>query len=191
MAKDEISQAELNLEILKTLKEIRSQAAAGTDVGDVLEKVTSTLEAVSTRTMPENREHTRISHFNPTGKRDHERPQLKCDMWWVGYPETPETLTDAEIEALNTLQPGHYFVTKGNGDRIAFTVTPRQNSIGKLERLEIMFPCKGDQSSDHRSKIEYIHEAMGAKVPSVSELMAELAKVKHELATAHAVIGAA
>lgn len=172
------SQTDLLLQIAQTLAAVQQNAQGGQDVTSALKAITDTLAGIAVRSLPENPEHTRISAFNPRGLRDADRPSLKCEIWWVGYPETPETLTDDEIHGLNTLEPGAYQVTKGNGNRIPFTVTPKLRMDGTYERLEVSFPCKNDQSTDHRSKLDYIHEAMGGTIPSVAELLAEVAKLR-------------
>ena len=184
MAKDDLTQTDLLLQIAQTLATVQAQATGGTDMAEALAKITDTLAGIANRTRPENPEHNRISAYNPLGVRDGERPQLKCDIWWVGYPETPETLTDAEIACLNRLEPGIYQVTKGNGNMIPFTVTPKLRMDGTYERLEVYFPCKGDQSTDHRSKIDYCREAMGEKVPRLEDLEAELRALRAKVGAA-------
>lgn len=190
--KDETTQADVNLAILQTLKDLRAQAAGGGNIGEALEKITDTLAGVANRTRPENPEHTGISAYsNPGGDYKEPKKALQCEIFWIGYPLTVETLTPLEIDVLNALKPGNYRVTKGNGNMIPFTVTGKTNDAGKIIELWVAFPCKGDQSTDHRSMVDYCREAMGEAVPSISDLMAELEKVKKELATAEAVIATA
>lgn len=191
MAKDEITQTDILQQIANTLAAVQASASQGQNVTDALDKITDTLAGVALRARPENPEHNRISAFNPKGLRDGERPQLKCEMWWVGYPETPETLTDSEIEHLNMLLPGNYTVTKANGLQIPFTVTVKTRIDGSYERMEVTFPCKDEARSDHRSKTDYIREAMGEKIPSLQELMAEVARLRDQNSTLHALVESA
>ena len=179
-----VSQLDILQSIAATLAAVQGQARAGTDVGAALEQMTKTLSELAQRTRPENPEHNRISAYNPRGLRDAERPQLKCEMYWVGYPITPETQTDEEIEAMNRLEPGAYTVTKANGVTIPFTVEGRRKQNGALESLWVNFPCKGDQSTDHRSQVAYCREAMGEPMPSLESLMAEVTRLKASLAVA-------
>jgi hypothetical protein len=174
------TQTDILLQIAQTLAQVQANAAAAPkdDITGVLDKITETLGGIAHRARPENPEHSRVSAFNPKGLPDWERPQLKCEFWWVGYPLTPETLLDDEIEWLNLLEPGAFMVTKGNGNRIPFTVTPKLRMDGSYERLEVQFPCKDENRSDHRSMIDYIREALGDKVPSLADLQAEVARLK-------------
>jgi hypothetical protein len=170
---------------------VQAQAAGGTNVTEALDKITDTLAGVALRTMPENREHSGISAYsNPLGDYKDPKPPLKCEMHWCGYPLTIETLTPWEVAALNSLVPGAYTVTKGNGNQIPFTVEGRTNMNGKLERLEVRFPCKAEHSTDHRSMTDYIREAMGETVPSLSDLMDEVRRLREENATLHEVVRA-
>jgi hypothetical protein len=179
----EISQTDILLQIAQTLATVQGQAQGGMDVASALDKMTQTLAELANRTRPENPEHNGISAFShPEGDFKHPKDPFKCEMFWCGYPLTLETHTPAEIAALNTLEPGDYFVTKGNGNRVPFTVTGRKRQNGTLESLWIAFPCKGDQSTDHRSLIDYCREAMGEKVRSISDMQSEIAALREQLA---------
>lgn len=186
--KEEMTQVDVLQQIAATLAQVQAQATGGSNIGAALEKITETLAGVANRARPENPEHTHISAFNPRGLRPEARPQLKCDVYWVGHPETPDTLLDSEIEALNALEPGEYRVTKANGNTIPFTVEAKRNEGGKLTELWVRFPCKGDQSTDHRSKTDYCREAMGEKVPSLTDLMQQVRDLKAQNDALHAVV---
>lgn len=193
MAKtEEISQAEVQLAILQTLKELRTQSAGGGDIGGALQQITETLAGVANRSRPENPDHNGISAYShPEGDFKHPKDPFRCEMFWCGYPLPHENHTPAEVAALNSLEPGEYRVTKGNGNEIPFTVEGKRKQNGQLSELWVRFPCKGDQSTDHRSLIDYCREAMGEKVPSLSDLMAEVQKLKAENANYAAVVASA
>lgn len=193
------SQTDVMVEMMQTLKALREQAATApaTEMTSIFAKLSDTMDAISKRAdaasqtqrelmlreMPENKQSPGISAFSyPEGDLARPKPHLKCPMFWVGFPEIEETLLPEEIEALNSLQSGSYFVTKANGNRIPFTVTEKRTLNGKLEELDIRFPCKGEQSTDHRSKIDYCREAMGVTLPTMAEVMAELERTKQDLA---------
>lgn len=184
MAKEDLTQVDILKQIADTLATVKASASPN---DALLEKISETLAGVANRQRPENPEHSRVSHYNPKGLKDAERPQLKCAIYWVGYPESIDTLRDDEIEALNLLQPGEYRVTKGNGVTIPFTVEGKRNDAGVLHELWVRFPCTGDQRSDHRSKVEYCKEAMGEKVPTVAELMAQVRELQQYKALVEAV----
>ena len=161
-------------ELLKTIQDNSNQAA----------QQQALLQAeMLVRAMPENKEHPGISAYSyPEGDRARPKAALKCDFFWVGYPETPETLTPGEIDALNMLQPGEYQVTKANAERIKFTVSAKYKTDGRLESMSINFPIKDDQRHDHRSKTDYCYEAMGKPLPTLNDLTAEIERLKKELA---------
>jgi hypothetical protein len=176
-----VTQADVMLKIAELLKDIKGEN------DDVLKQLALNQTEMLVRAMPENKQHPGISAYSyPEGDLKAPKPRLKCDILWVGYPETVETLTPAEIEALNALEPGNYMVTKANGNRVPFLVEAKRTLDGRVESLSVWFPCKGDQAQDHRSKLDYCREAMGEKLPTLAELQAELARVQRELAAAHA-----
>lgn len=194
--KDEITQTDILLQIAQTLADVQTRATQGVDVADALTKMTSTLSELATRARPENPDHNHVSaYFTEADKArygDHtKKPAFKCDMFWVGYPLDPETQTPEEIEVLNTLVPGEYRVKKANGTEIPFTVEGKRKMSGELESLWIQFPCKGEQSTDHGSMVSYCQQAMGAAIPSLADLQAQLATLRQELQVAHQVIEAA
>lgn len=185
----EISQAEIQLAILQTLRELRTQSAGGSDITGALQQITETLAGVANRSRPENPEHNGISAYSyPEGDFKHPKEAFKCEMFWCGYPLPHENHTPTEIAALNSLVPGDYRVTKGNGNQIPFTVEGKRKQNGELSELWVKFPCKGDQSTDHRSLVDYCREAMGEKMPSLAELMADLERLKAENASLQSVV---
>lgn len=137
------------------------------------------LEKILTKTRPENQDPPLISAFsNPTGERDDPKPALKCKMRWAGYELKTDTLTPQEITLLNRLEPTDTFVTKANGTKIAFTITAKRDSLLRIEELDISFPCTRDQRYDHAPMVSYLREALGERIPSVQELMAELDRLR-------------
>lgn len=183
----EPTQTDILLQIAQTLAKVQAQASQSADTGGMLDKMTATLAELATRSRPENPETAAISAYSyPEGDKAHPKAPLKCDMYWVGYPMTIETLRPDEVDALNRLEPGDYFVTKGNGIRIPFTVAGKRKQNGDLSELWISFPCKDDQKTDHRTLVEYCREAMGEKIPTLLELETELAVLRAKLAGAAA-----
>lgn len=123
------------------------------------------------------------SDMNPEGEKDSPRPELKCRMFWVGYKMTKDNLRKSEIELLNRIQPGEYRVTKGDGKNIPFTVTPRVDAAGKLDRLSFYFPCKdADDRASHLSMESYLREVLG-EVASTEGLRAQIEALKQQLST--------
>ena len=143
------------------------------------------------REMPENRQSPGISVFStPKGDLVDPKPELKCKMFWVGYPLITETLTPLEVDLLNRLEPGEFRVTKSDGAQIPFRVAAKRNDRFALEELAITFPCKGEHKHNHGSMVSYMQQALGDYIPSQAELMAELQRLKAELAAARVGVGA-
>ena len=125
-----------------------------------------------------------ISALNPLGERDHPRPDLQCRMIWVGYELSKETLSRQEIELLNRLQPGDYWVTKADQKRIRFNVAEKITDGGQREMLTVHFPCKGKENSqNHASLVAYVQEVLGER-PDSDMLLTQIEKLKVQLAAA-------
>ena len=143
------------------------------------------LEQILVKTMPENKQPPLISVYSyAEGERDRPKPALKCKMSWVGYDIKVDTMTPAEIDLLNRLQPGVYRVKKADLSLIEFRVTAVHDSNLELERLDIWFPCKGQDRHNHGTLLSYCHQALGTALASPEELYAEVLALKAQLATA-------
>lgn len=136
------------------------------------------------RTMPENKQPPLISVFNPLGDRDHPRPELKCKTYQNGYQLEREQLTTEEIELVNVITPGDYRVTKADGQVVPFTVSGEVDNAGQVQKKLIAFPSKGEDRHNHLPLTSYLREAQGMRSPTVSQLAAQVAKLKAELAEA-------
>ncbi len=135
-----------------------------------------------TREMPENKQAPLMSVYNPLGDRDNPKPELRAKTTFAGYEVRSETLTRMEIDLLNRLVGGTFMVTKADGARIPMSVTLKQNNAGTLEQVDILIPCKGDQRQNHASLVSYCQQALGEAIPSADELMAEVQRLRAELA---------
>lgn len=135
------------------------------------------------REMPENKQAPGISVYSyPEGDLLRPKAPLKCKMFWVGYELNVETLTPGEVDLLNRIEPGEYRVMKTDGTPIPFKVSAKHNDRFQLEELNIWFPCKGEHKHNHNSMTAYLQQALGDRIPSMDELMAQLATLKAELA---------
>ena len=163
------------------LGEMRSSGNSGGDTS-VIAKLLEQQERLLVKTIPENAAHPGISVYsNPEGDLANPKPPLKCKMLWAGYEESTDTLTPLEVELLNRMEPGVYRVRKTNGVEIKLTVAAKRNDRDDLEELSFSFPCKGDARHDHGSKVSYLQQALGDRIPNADELLAEIAKLKAEL----------
>lgn len=123
-----------------------------------------------------------VSHYNPLGERDHPRPELKCDMYWVGYKLHKEGLTPLEIDLLNKMKPGSYWVTKADLRRIRLNIKAKEDDAGQLEKLTFHFPCKGPEDrQSHAPMTQYLREILGENV-TIESLLAQVEKLKAQVA---------
>lgn len=144
------------------------------------------------RSMPENKIWPGVSVYSyPEGEVARPKPKLINKVFWVGYDLTPDTLTPSEIEAVNSLKPGDYQVTKADGQKIAFKVNAKYTDIINpetntftIESLSVSFPCKGEARHNHLSLKSYCTQAMGKALPNAEDLLEEIAKLRAELAAA-------
>lgn len=76
-----------------------------------------------------------FSVFNPRGEKAHPRPKLKCRMF-IPWEAEWESLTREEIELLNLLEPGEFFLKRNDESRVIMTVKADINpNSGKYDRL--------------------------------------------------------
>ncbi len=109
----------------------------------------------------ENPQAPMVSCYNPRGETNHPRPRLRAKTRQNGVELNEDTLTWEEIEALNALPNGEFYVTKGTGSKIKFSVKfTRGLDEDSLERVDIHFPCKDEQRYDHRPLLEYCFEVL-------------------------------
>lgn len=95
----------------------------------------SNAEALRKSQDPSNPFAPGTSVFNPRGERDHPRPQLKCKMFLPWEAEV-ESLTREEIELLNLLQPGEFYIRRNDESRIMMEIKATINpNSGKFDRL--------------------------------------------------------
>jgi len=96
---------------------------------------TATAEAIRRSQDPSNPFAPNVSVFNPRGERDHPRPALKCRMFLPWEAEV-ESLTREEIELLNLLEPGEYFIKRNDESRILITIAATTNpNNGRFDKL--------------------------------------------------------
>ncbi len=123
-----------------------------------------------------------MSDYNPQGDRDNPKPDLKCKMYWLGYKMTKETMTPEEVSLMNRLEPGNYRVVKSDGRSIPFTVQTKLDEAGKLEKLNVTFPCKNTEDRmNHLSMSAYLRSVLGEKT-DVELLYAKIDDLKLQLA---------
>ena len=196
-ASEPASQQSVNMaDVLALIKQRAVELrATPSDTGaqETATKQVELIERLITKTHPENIDHPGIGVYSyPEGDLAHPKEPLKCRMIWCGYDLRTDTLKPGEVDLLNRLQPGEFRVTKADGTGIPFRVSAKLSD--KLdgqgrptyEELSVWFPCKGDARQNHMSMSSYLRQALGDKLPTLDEAMAELAKLKAELASTKA-----
>lgn len=160
--------------LLLEMKQSGSSANAG-----VIETLLAQQEQLLVKTRPENAEHPGISVYSyPEGEKARPKADLKCKFIWCGQEESKEQLTPEEIDLRNQLEPGEYKVTKANGNQITFRVTGKKTDAGKLEQLDVWYPCRNEHKTDHMSNVAYLRQVLGAHIPSLEDLLAENARLR-------------
>jgi hypothetical protein len=172
-----VQMAQMQQETARLIAEMKSSGSSAN--AGVVETLLEQQAQLLVKTRPENTDHPGVSVYSyPEGDLKRPKPDLKCQFIWCGQEESKDQLTPEEIELRNRLEPGNYFVTKANGTRIKFNVTPKYTDGGKLEQLTVWYPCKGDQKGDHMSNVAYLRQVLGEEVLSIEQLMAENAKLR-------------
>jgi hypothetical protein len=111
----------------------------------------------------ENPQAPMVSIYNPKGETLNPRPRLRAKTRQNGAELHEDTLMWEEIDALNALPAGEFFVTKGTGSKIKFTVKFRRGADeDSIEAVDIHFPCKDEHRYDHRPLMEYMFEVLEA-----------------------------
>lgn len=135
-------------------------------------------EAMERQQNPSNKTHPGISVFSlPGGERDFPKPKLKCQIFWVGYEETADTLTPTEIDLMNRLEPGEYSFERTDGSPDTLSVEGQRNAGGKLTQMLIMFKCRGEYRMTVPAKVTMLRKALGLE-QSESDLRAEVERLK-------------
>ena len=149
--------------ITLTAEQFAQLLGTRTDSDDFLKKQAQfQAEATKKALRPENEAHPGISVYNPLGERDHPNPDLKCKVFWCGYPELKENLTREEVIAFNAIdEPGEYLFHRTDGSVEKATVEIERDARGAATRLLIGFPCQGQNKHNLPSKLALLAELHG------------------------------
>lgn len=163
------------------------KASSGNDDESMRKRARFEAEARKLLEEDENRTHPGISAYSyPEGDRAAAAAgkvkQLKCQMFWVGYPLDVDNLTPTEVDLLNAASGGVYHYTKSDGSRETLTVKPSFGHNGALDKLEFTFPCRGDLRHNQPGMVALLREALGIGGPTQDALLAELAKLQAKVA---------
>lgn len=188
------SMAEALVLIAQTLAELKANQTEPTAALQQIEL----MERLINKTRPENTVHPGHSVYSyPEGDQRRPRPELRCKTIWCGHQVTNETHRPDEIDLLNRVTAGEYYVTKANGAKIKFTVSATYSdridpATGQMQlnSISVWFPCKGEHKTDHMPMTSYLRQVLGEAVPSTEELLKEIAKLRAELMARPKTVGA-
>lgn len=102
-----------------------------------------------------------VSVFNPKGEREHPRPDIVGEIFWLGTRLHKEELTETEIHLLNLLKPGLYH----GGQWKVTDQAPGTNT----RNLLVWFPNEeqDDRSNLPPSMVAMLEEMIGATASPV------------------------
>jgi len=116
-----------------------------------------------------------ISPLNPLGELAHPRPNLRREVWWVGFHLPKNELMREEIELLNQLKPGEYDLKDDMGRVVRtrfFRVVARDPQIPDGPIL-VTFPCTSEDDRNllarfdrGRGMVDLLHQMVPKKVPA-------------------------
>lgn len=116
--------------VLERLVAVMEKVAMGQQTAN-----TAAADAIRKSQDPSNMFVPNVSVFNPRGERDHPRPKLKCRMFLPWEAEV-ESLTREEIELLNLLEPGEFYIRRNDESRILIEIKANVNpNTGAFDRL--------------------------------------------------------
>lgn len=158
------------------------KALKGDDEDTLQKRAKYEAEAHHRLTKRENETHPGVSAYNPLGDVAHPRPDLKCRMFWIGYQLEKDSLTREEIDLLNLIdETGKVPFTRADGSRDELVITGERNAMGGWERLEFMFPARGEKKHNLPSMTSMLREALGLESIE-AELRKRVARLESQLA---------
>jgi hypothetical protein len=161
------------------------KAATGNDDETMQRRAQFEAEARKRIEEDDNRTHPGISVYSyPEGDRAAAEvgkiKKLKCEMFWLGYPLEVESLTPAEVDALNLATGGKFPYHKSDGSQETLTVKATDGLNGQLEKIEFTFPCRGDLRHNQPPMLAQLREAFGGP-DELTALRAALADAQKRL----------
>lgn len=167
--------ASLQAQVTALLQAQNMSAPSGGITEERLEKMLTrvaqiTAEAQERAANPSNKVHPHISVYSyPEGDIARRRPDLKCPMFWVGYPIEWDTTTAEEIELLNLAEPGIYTFLRTDGTADELTITGERNPAGKISKLLFHFVTH-ERRDTLPSTAAQLRSAFKVKTPQEIEL---------------------
>ena len=144
-------------DLVTALRELK-----GNDDDTLKKRAEYEAEAHRRLTKRENEFSPGVSVFNPKGERDHPKPELRCKMFWLGYPLQKDQLTPEEVDLLNRVnETGKFPFTRSDGSQDACTITGETDTSGKWTKLEFSFRCKGDYKNNLPPMTSMLREILG------------------------------
>jgi hypothetical protein len=173
MAKDEVVgiSADLLKEVIKTAVAEAVVASRGTTTEDVA-AVAAKAATEAARSLQDQwwdeKTYPEKSVFNPLGEKDHPRPPVNGEVFWAGAMLRREQLTREEIDLINKVTPGDYWVNGNDDTPLLIRVINMEPSGSTVRRLNIVLPGLHDPDSRNRlpSMRRILTDVVGAAVPA-------------------------
>lgn len=158
------------------------QAFKGDDEATMRKRAEIEAEAHARLQKRENDPAPGVSAFNPKGDLANPRPELKCKMFWIGFPIDPRGLTHDELSLLNRIETvGQFSFTRTDGSLEALTIGGVKNANGQWDKITVDFDAKGDKRHNLPPMVTILREVLGvedeitAKLKRLAELEALVA----------------
>lgn len=156
-----------NQDITLTLKDLIELVKSMNQAGSLDAEAIATIAAKASAQAAESLHPTRdipypgISPLNPEGQLANPLPELKGEIYWVGYRLTGDELTRQEIELLNRLTPGDFEIRSRAGDMLPFKVRDLDPGSRTSRRLLILFPCAtADQRHNVPTMVDLLQQVL-------------------------------
>ncbi len=94
---------------------------------------------------------------------------LKCEMYFGPMHLNRDPLTKAEVEALNQIRPIEKgTITKVDGSVVKVRVIPREDAVGRLERLTIELPMRHEDNPQHYPRLIDLAKQLAEQATSLT-----------------------
>lgn len=97
-------------------------------------------------------EYPAISPLNPLGEREHPRPEIDGEVFFVGWRMDAKAHTLEEIELINQVKPGVFYVKGMTGDQVRVDVIDMEPGLEGHRKLFIRLP---HTTPDERARLPH------------------------------------
>lgn len=157
------------------------QQFRGDDEATMRKRAEIEAEAIARLQRRENPDPPDRSDFNPEGERDSPRPELKCKMFWLGFPLDLKSLTKREISLLNRVeQTGEFIFKRTDMSPEKMTISGEKDPNGRWEKIEFQFKARGEARNNLPPMAAILSQVLGEED--------ELSALRKEVETLRALV---